>query len=454
MNNPEQTREIGLLTPYNGGNLGDGAIQEAVIANIKARFPEVRLHGFTLDPEKTSRIHQIPCSPLTTLSLPHYGIAASPKLAVAVLPGKTAAGALESAKKFIKGIPPLFRAVRLVQTLTGVASRMPAEMRFIRDGYRKLKGFDMLIVAGGGQLDDYWGGAWGHPYTLLKWGLMARAAGVRYVFLSVGTCTLESRLSVLFVACALRLACYRSYRDHRSKQLLDRMRFTCADPVVPDLAFSHELPPCPVTRPERGETPVVAVSPIAYLSSHSWPKSDPGIYAPYLAALLAFVGALMREDVTVILYYSDTTDRVVVGEMMEKLGALTTKMVGRVEVRATESVYALLELMSEVDYVVASRLHGVILAHLAERPVLAISYDRKVTTHMATMGQSRFCLDIDKVDLESLMGAFLALRSEADQVRAGIALGRELSRSALSAQYDQILRAEGVATPAVSGTRL
>ena len=35
----------------------------------------------------------------------------------------------------------------------------------------------MLVVAGGGQLDEEWGGSWGHPYALMKWAVLARVAG-------------------------------------------------------------------------------------------------------------------------------------------------------------------------------------------------------------------------------------------------------------------------------------
>ena len=46
----------------------------------------------------------------------------------------------------------------------------------------------MVVAAGGGQLDDFWGGALAHPYTLWRFGGMARAVGARFVLLrGVGT---------------------------------------------------------------------------------------------------------------------------------------------------------------------------------------------------------------------------------------------------------------------------
>src|SRR5713101_5955830 len=54
---------IGLLDHMGYGNLGDAAIQEAVIANIKKRLPDARLVGFSFIPDDTIKRHGIPCYP-------------------------------------------------------------------------------------------------------------------------------------------------------------------------------------------------------------------------------------------------------------------------------------------------------------------------------------------------------------------------------------------------------
>ena len=40
---------IALLTPYNGGNLGDAAIQDALIHNLQVRLPGCQFSGITLN---------------------------------------------------------------------------------------------------------------------------------------------------------------------------------------------------------------------------------------------------------------------------------------------------------------------------------------------------------------------------------------------------------------------
>src|ERR1700719_489534 len=40
---------IALLPPYNGGNFGDAAIQDAMIANLRLRLPDAQISGITLN---------------------------------------------------------------------------------------------------------------------------------------------------------------------------------------------------------------------------------------------------------------------------------------------------------------------------------------------------------------------------------------------------------------------
>jgi hypothetical protein len=47
----ERDCRVALLTPYDGGNLGDAAIQDAMIENIRRRLPGVRLSGISLSSE-------------------------------------------------------------------------------------------------------------------------------------------------------------------------------------------------------------------------------------------------------------------------------------------------------------------------------------------------------------------------------------------------------------------
>lgn len=60
----ESTRTIGLLDHMGYGNLGDAAIEEAVIANIKKRVPNASFIGFSLVLDDTAHRHGIPSYPI------------------------------------------------------------------------------------------------------------------------------------------------------------------------------------------------------------------------------------------------------------------------------------------------------------------------------------------------------------------------------------------------------
>ena len=55
---------IGLLDHMGYGNLGDAAVQDSVIGNIRKRLPNARLVGFSLVPDDTINRHGIPCHPI------------------------------------------------------------------------------------------------------------------------------------------------------------------------------------------------------------------------------------------------------------------------------------------------------------------------------------------------------------------------------------------------------
>ena len=61
-----------LFDCYTGGNLGDGAIQDAVIWNIRQRLPDAAIYGITLHPADTIQRHGIPSYLLAARALPNY----------------------------------------------------------------------------------------------------------------------------------------------------------------------------------------------------------------------------------------------------------------------------------------------------------------------------------------------------------------------------------------------
>ena len=439
--------KIALFTPYNGDNLGDAAIQEAVIANIRLRIPNATICMVTLSPERTSRLHGLP-SFSAMPSAVFYSTPSSPasSLHIAAEARQDSGDSVHSDREDNPTESPrsalvFFKTIRtLISRLRRVYWSVSVQAVHTVQVFKLLRSIDLLIVSGGGQLDDYWGGPWGQPYALLKWGILARLTGTRYVFLSVGTCALESRISRFFISRALALADYRSYRDNTSKALLEHLTVTRSDNVYPDLAFSY-LPQIQQVSTSRTDAQVIGVSPIAYLSKYDWPRQDTQVYENYFGSLVSTVATLLGKGHSVVLFTTGAPDRKVATDIIVALEREHNIVAGRLRCARTNTLDALIRELSKLDCVIASRLHGVLISTLCGLPVLALSYDRKVDTYMEDSGLSDYCLDIHDINVASILDRFSQLAQNLTMIRNRLASNNRRFFASLMEQYDAVLGA-------------
>jgi polysaccharide pyruvyl transferase WcaK-like protein len=442
--------KIALLTPYTGGNLGDAAIQDAVIENIRKRYPDAVICMITLRPDLTTKLHGVPSFPITPFAISYYAsdlTVAKVTDNVKTPPTSNSHSLLNRIKNKIKTIPWFHSFLKsLQQIITRLWSgpnRIYQELFHLARAYKLMKKVDILIVSGGGQLDDYWGGPWGHPYALFRWGLLAKATGSKYIFLSVGTCALESKLSIFFIRHALNLANYRSYRDKTSKQLLEDISFTRNDLVYPDLAFSYTGRTKLQYRGSKDDGKVVGVSPIAYLSQHGWPKRNIQVYENYFNTLVAFISTIIRRGYSVVILSTDGSDRKVVSDIVDSLKNKNEfDITDKISHPQIQTVEELLNQLNNVDYVVASRLHGVLLSNLCCLPVLAISYDRKVDTYMADAGFPEYSMDIHNIEINSLLKNFESLTTNSGFIQSRLMDNNNSYAYDLKCQYNIIFEGE------------
>jgi polysaccharide pyruvyl transferase WcaK-like protein len=435
-------KKIGLLTPYTGDNLGDAAIQSAVIHNLRARLPDVEFCMFTLNPPKTSALHEVPSLPITGIIVDFYSNPLScqengdaPAHTSARRPGLVRK--LRNHPALRARFQPAWCFFKRLVTSVFIPG---TEIRHIVEMYRLLRGFDLLLVSGGGQVDNYWGGVMGQPYTLFKWGLLAKAAKTEFIFLSVGVDKIDCKLSRAAIRGALQLARYRSYRDSGSKQLLADMKFTHEDRVMPDLAFSYPVDLGEPVPDGPKATLRVGISPITYLRKGHWPMANMVIFERYLEALCVLTAAFLRKGHEVVLFATDGPDQNVIELLLGRLKA-AHQANGRLKLRtvAIGCVRELFAHLPTLDCVVASRLHGAILSHLCLKPVLAISYDRKVTRYMRDMEQANYCLDIHNLEADSLLKTFESFLLCQDALRAILERRTRAYRTELRSQYDDLV---------------
>ena len=406
---------IALISPCGWGNLGDAAIQQAVIDEVRARFVDAEFTAFTLNPADTRARHAVPAFQISGHSNSRYGV-------VNPIPRWYQRG-LELADT----VPLLWRVLR---PALGFVYSLLLEAHHLRDSARRIRDFDLLLISGGGQLDDFYGGSWCHPYALFKWTALARIASKPIAFLSVGAGEVDAPLTRFFLREALEGAAYRSYRDEGTARIVaDRLNVRAEGQVVPDLALAIVDHRSDI----RGATPgrlTIAVSPMLF------DHTDGSAYVKALADLLE---SLLEQGHTIVFFATATQDRRIASQLRERLLRANPGAAERVQFPPTDTVDDVLTTLRAADVAIASRLHSVILAHVTSCPVLAISYDRKVTAHMQDIGQAEHCLLLEDVTSESLSAAFSTLAGDLDRATHEVRSAVAHCRPAITNQYDQVL---------------
>lgn len=415
---------IGLLDHMGYGNLGDAAVQESVIANIKKRLPNVRLVAFSLVPDDTMRRHGIPCYPI----LRWYP---RPQLA-GDQPGG-GKGLKSRLKSALKGIPIIYGWAK-------PALEFAREVVFWLRSYRVLRGLDLLIISGGGQLSELWRGPWSHPYTIFKFSLLTKLAGKKLYFLNVGAGPLKHPLSRFFAKCAVQLADYRSFRDEDSEELVRSLGITSKTYVYPDPAYALEVREQLRSGCRSNSLPIIGLNPIGFCDPRIWPRQAESLYNGYLEKLTRFSVWLLERGYSLRLFTTEkSVDRHALEDLKTRLlSRLSSELVSQLFRSASPGVQEVLCEMSGFDFIVTSKFHGIIFSHLLRKPVIALSYHRKMDMAMRAAGQSRSCADIESFDVDWLIGAFRLLLDESDNIKLASEAAVKAYSSALSQQFDSL----------------
>ena len=333
-------------------------------------------------------------------------------------------------------------------------SSLPRPIRWLRLGFSQLRAWfyawracrklSALIVVGTGILTDDGEGTLGLPYELMKWTSIAKRRGAKVLFWSVGAESISGNLARRFVSRALRIADYRSYRDEHSRNRLLGIGFDAAasDPIIPDLAFSLPVS-SRVSADTRGRK--VAVGLYNYRGRGLGDPDDAAAYRAYVEWICDFIAWLLDTGYVV---------RVIIGDGAYDQGVLidVRKRLAETGVVDAHSAYndepaqsfeEIIDQLVDVDLVIATRYHNVLLALLLGRPVLSISYEAKNDALMATLGMARYCQTIDACDFAILKEQFRDLEANAARLRPNIEKSARLFRQQLDDQYERLLKILG-----------
>jgi polysaccharide pyruvyl transferase WcaK-like protein/glycosyltransferase involved in cell wall biosynthesis len=423
--NPQlsSTKTIGLLDHMGYGNLGDAAIQDAVIANIRKRLPNSLIVGFSFVPDDTKKRHGITSYPITwwyptlTVTESHPADKANFKSALKKLP--------------------------VIYSLAKRPLDLVREGAFWLQSYWVLRTLDLLIISGGGQLSELWGGPWSHPYRIFQFSLLTKAARKKLYFLNVGAGPLKHPLSRFFIKCALRSADYRSFRDADSEELVRSLGVEAKTHVYPDPAYALAIGERLRHAPPSGSMAIVGLNPFGFCDPRIWPRKDASLYHEYLEKITCFSQWLLDQGYTLRVFTTEmSVDRYAIEDLKARLLSrlVSPDVVSQVFPTPAESVKDLLHQMSQFDYIVTPKFHGIIFSHLLRKPVIALSYGRKMDVAMRAVGQEKFCRDVEHFDVSWLESAFRALVAESASIRLRSGAEVETRAAKLSQQFDGLFQ--------------
>lgn len=430
--------QIGLLDHLGGGNLGDDALLDATIHNIKSRWPDADIYGFSMNPDDTRIRHGVPCYPIRTKT---WALGASTIENISSRQRLKAAASVH---------PFLFWPLKTAYAaLVKGPYTLVQELRFSAKSLRILRSFDLLIINGGGQLTEV-GGPWKFPYTIFNWSLLARMAGVRCIVLNVGAGPLTHPLSKYFVRQSLLSADYVSFRDEQSKALARDINFNGNPDVFPDNAYGLDLTHLVTSRcRESDQRSVVGFAPMAYCDPRVDRHADPAAYSGLIRMLGQFGSWLIEQGYSLKLFCSDIgIDPPTIQDLRAVLHKYSpVKVAHAITAPSIKSNADLLLALGSMDYVITCRFHGVVFAHLMNKPVLALSHHPKVSALMKDLGLSRYCVDIRTNRLECLTDAFVSMVTHTDEIKDHMAERLSCYRKRLSMQFDLLFPTRRVEQP-------
>lgn len=427
-----ESKKIGLLDHFGGGNLGDDATIDAVMHSIKGRWPEALIFGFSMNPKDTQTRHGIPSYPIRQHTWDEY--APTSKLIDRKVTLK------ERLKLAVDKRLALRNIVRAINTVgVRIPSALFNELIFLAASFRIIRSFDLLVISGGGQLTEAWGGPWSFPFTILKWVVLAKLSRVKCYFINVGAGPLHHPLSRYFVKHSLFFADYVSFRDDKSRDLAEEIGFTGSAQVVADCVYSLDISRLRPRPPTGGlGEPIVGISPMAYCDPRVYWEKDKAVYQSFIRTLAQFGSCLSQYHYRLALFSTDIwLDSRTIEELTMALKNDIANA-GRVTQTPITGTKDLLLLMSSMDYIVTCRFHGVVFAHMLNIPVLAISHHPKVATLMNDLGLSEYCVDIRACDASVLSERFQRLVMNREEIKSRMARRLEVYKQALSVQFDKL----------------
>jgi polysaccharide pyruvyl transferase WcaK-like protein len=260
---------------------------------------------------------------------------------------------------------------------------------------------DVVFVPGAGALEATLPTRpWGFPYTLFVLSASGRLFRTRIALVSVGANDIKQRATRMLSNWTARMAFYRSYRDAYSRDAMRRRGIdTSRDGIYPDLAFGMPTPPW-----EAGDPQLVGVGVMDYYGGNDDRRQAAELHATYVDKVTRVVQWLVDSGHRVLLFGGDTKYDVGIAEQIRTEVRRQRPGLGpeQIVMEPGSSYQELMQALSPVGTVIATRYHNVICALKLGKPTIALGYSEKFAPLMVDMGLAEFTESASSFDVAML----------------------------------------------------
>ncbi len=439
---------IGILGHYGNKNLGDEAIIEAMIANIKKRSPDVVLSCLSINPNDSAERYNVESFPIRYRE--DFFVESSDQENSSnknddVSDADNEMTSSPGVKEKIKKLPLIGVLAKAMLASLHLISQLKTEGVFLLKARSYIKPIDLLIICGSNQFLDNFGGAWGFPYTLLKWTILARLNGTKVAFVSIGAGPLTHSLSYSMLKIALGKADYLSYRDVGSKQLVESRLKNIDGKVYPDIAHSlpYEAQKNSSSGHDKGKV-VVGINPMPVYDRRYWFERDDKKYNSYVYKMADLCRQLVKKDCRVKLFGTQKNDADVIDDIMNLFEnddfEMSAKELNEIETVMDQTVTDLMKTIDSCDVIFATRFHATVLPLKLNKPVVGICYYRKSSELLNEVGLGEFHVQIDDFTSDELFDKFTRLMQVRDKLGESIASIYSDYENELEEQYECLLK--------------
>lgn len=248
---------------------------------------------------------------------------------------------------------------------------------------------DVVIIGGGGILMDLYKR---EAPLYGTYGILGKMGGAKVVVYGCGAGPLTSSVGKFFIKRLAAVADSISVRDPESKALLESVGVTKKVEIIGDPAFTlttekkHKL---------TNKIEKIGVTAVPYYNIKYWPEADEAKYQAYVQGMAKNLDELVAKKNVQVTFFSTKypQDVWVTKDIYE---AMQNKQ-GVVVNEEHLSPAQLIDVCGEMDVVIGTRLHSIILSLDAETPVIGVGYHHKVAHFMQMVGKADQCLSISDI---------------------------------------------------------